>query len=177
MRSLRVMSRLTAAAAAVLCSVALAGCHSDKQQAAAVTGQFMDAMKTGNTAQLKSLLTKKSVEKWNDEFGKSMTSQTTQDGEYKLGDAEITDDTAAVPVTITSTKHPAPQTIKIKLRKEDGQWKVYAMSFATPGGPEMTMDFENPEAFLQDLMKAMGGALQKMGSGMQGGGGGAGFGR
>ena len=58
-----------------------------------------------------------------------------------------------------SSSNDAPKTeiITLKLRRENGEWKIWAMRVPlVPNGPTLTMDFEHPEAVIGDAFKQMG---------------------
>lgn len=135
-----------------------AGCNSDQRAAAYVTQQFLDAGKRGDETAVKATLTAKAQEKWSTMIGSSVTKQN-QNAEYTVGDPVITDDIAVVPVQVKAKDQQ--QEIKVKLRKEEGQWRVYAMLIPA-NGIELTLDFENPEEMAGEMFKALGQGMGEM---------------
>ncbi len=74
-----------------------------------------------------------------------------------------------VPVTVKESGKDQP--MKFRMRREEGQWRIYAFAVPlTPGGPEMNIDMEHPEAILGEAFKGMAESMAKgmkaMGEGM-----------
>lgn len=141
----------------------LLGCKSDQSAATETARQFMEAAQKGDAQALKATLTTKAREKMNAGTSSRLNLKKNGTGDYTLGQATVDGDTAQVPMTV---KQEGKETQgHVKLRREEGQWKVHALSIAlVPGGQEMTLDLENPEAILGELMKQM---PQVMGEGMK----------
>ena len=144
------------------------GCNSDKRQASGVATQFLDAMKTGSAESVKPLLTKAAQAKLDSQM---VTSVSGKDkfASYSVGDTVITDQTAVVSATVTDDKN-VTNPISVKLKKEDSNWKVYALSL-NAGTTAITLDFEHPEDFMSAMLEAMGkqmgGAMKALGDGLK----------
>jgi hypothetical protein len=134
-----------------------AGCApSERQRVQTVSDQFLDAMAQEDWDRAKPLLT----EKARDSMGRinPFTQDRETEGEktlagrskikdYTLGDPVIEDTAAAVPVTLTEADHLRLGTLR--LRREDGEWRVRALRIEGENdAPGATLDFENPESFL-----------------------------
>lgn len=141
----------------------LLGCHNDQRASEDTARSFMEAAQKGDEQALKATLTTKAREKLNAGTSSRLNLKKNGAGDYTLGQATVDGDTAQVPMTL---KREGKETKgHIKLRREEGQWKVYALSAPlVPGGQELTFDLENPEAILGELMKQM---PQVMGEGMK----------
>lgn len=141
----------------------LLGCRSDQSAATETARQFMEAAQKGDEQALKATLTTKAREKMNAGTSSRLNLKKNGTGDYTLGQATVDGDTAQVPMTLKQSDKETQG--HVKLRREEGQWKVYALSIAlVPGGQEMNLDLENPEAILGELMKQM---PQVMGEGMK----------
>ena len=153
----------------LLCGMALTGCQKSEEQKAKETEQaFLNAANTDNVAALKNTLTEQAQRNIKaDTMGKSADS-------FTLENASVHDDTAQVTFVL---KEKGGETTPghFKMRRENGEWRIYAMTVkALPNGGEFTMDFENP-AFLsemfyelgKDIAKALGEGLKAMGEGFK----------
>lgn len=62
--------------------------------------------------------------------------------DYTVGQAVITENTAQVPVTMKDKGKNVQ--IKLTMRREANQWKIYAVTFPLyPGEVEITLDLEH----------------------------------
>lgn len=77
---------------------------------------------------------------------------------YRVGRAETTGETAKVPVT-TEVSGPMGQqqaSATLLLRRENDRWLVYGVTATFgPGGQELTMDFENPQAIVDTIKQGL----------------------
>jgi hypothetical protein len=79
--------------------------------------------------------------------GKGTTAEPSRVIDYTVGEPNVEDTVAAVPVTLTETGHSRLGTLR--LRREDGEWRVRALRVEGENdAPGVTLDFENPEAAL-----------------------------
>src|SRR5579859_6458244 len=135
------------------CMMFVAGCQGEEQKATDTASSFLAACKAGNLTTAKSLMTKASVAKWNEAVTpKFFDSSGYQD--YTLGDTVITDNTASVTVTLKDKAGNASNS-KLKERKEDGKWLVYAISSKVQD-MDFSLDFEHPEEAINRMMMVLG---------------------
>lgn len=113
-----------------------------------VTQSFMQALDSGNTEQCKPYLTAQSLQNFD-----LMFSQFPKLDGYTVGTATNSGDTSQVPVQITLMGNS--QNSETLLRKDGGNWRIYGMRMMPMPGMKMTMDFEHPEAMLDDLKGMM----------------------
>ncbi len=174
---------------------------SDAQMAGDTARTFMSALANDDKMLARAQMTRLAREKMADADSASDKSGGMGKDGYTVGEATIDGDSASVPVTVTEANDgtggegeseaapPAPtvteigsdnasketrsstQTIVLKMRREEGQWKVWAMRVPlAPGGPNITMDFEHPEAILGEAFKGIGegigAAMKGLGEGM-----------
>jgi hypothetical protein len=153
-----------------LYSVSLYGCaYTDPQAAAATAQAFMEAGKKGDRQAWEATLTEKARQEMDTQVGKKVNVKDQVPGGYTIGQPTITDDTAEVPVTVKGKDQNAESetTIKLKMRREKGDWRVYAMTLpTTPDGPEFTVDFENTAALLGEIMKQVPQGMNALGAGL-----------
>ncbi|MBC8101493.1 MAG: DUF4878 domain-containing protein [Cytophagales bacterium] len=163
---------IAAACAAVAIALSVMGCgRTERQQVQTVSDQFLEAMAQEDWSRAKPLLT----EKARDAMGNLNPFQTEQDlqaerpspgpsssasaGTYTVGEPNIEEESAAVPVTLSRGGKNSTGTLR--LRREDGQWRVRALRIEGPGDePGITLDFENPQAALAGM------AFRVMGEGV-----------
>jgi hypothetical protein len=133
---------------------------------------FMVASQDGDVDAVKALLTDKARELVESQLAVAgmpgrMPGAKGLEVKYRVGQAATSGDTAKVPVT-TDVNGPAGQqqiTTTLLLRRERGAWRVYGMSVTGgPGGMELTMDFENPQASAEALKQSLNDALAKKGT-------------
>ena len=144
----------------------LAGCGpSDSQKAQRTARTFIAAMQDGDRAAVERIITRAARER----VGASGIVPERKDGKsgsgFSLGEPVVQGDTAIVPATLTEKDRNAEVTIR--LRREEKEWRVYAMTVPMiPGGPPLTCDFEHPEAAFADSFREMGRAAGYMAAGM-----------
>jgi hypothetical protein len=154
-------------------------CGCGRNDPASVTRAFLEASSRKDKASAEKYLTKLARQNINysgkDKGGTvSITDKDPVTGadrkwdDYNVGDAVITDDSATVPVT--SKNGNKPETIRFKLKQDEGAWRIYA--FAIPvdqTGTEITLDLEHPERIAGELLKILpqelGEGLKKLGEG------------
>lgn len=147
-----------------LLAVGLTGCAiSDGQRAQNTAQAFVEAMSREDRQAIKETVTARA---WaNLSGGNENKEPNKEQPTYSVGQAVITDDTAQVPITATENGKETP--LHIKLRREDHEWRVYAMSVPSRfGGSELTIDFEHPEEIYGEVFKGMGQAMGAMFKGM-----------
>jgi hypothetical protein len=85
---------------------------------------------------------------------------------YEIRNATIEGAEASVPVEAVSAGDT--ETLNLKLRQEDGAWRLYAIGMELAPGNEMTINFENIGEMLQGMVEGMGEALgEALTSGME----------
>ena len=161
------------------------GCgKSDNAQVSEAAKTFMSGSANGDRSLMESTLTKLAREKVSDGSVSIGGENGMGRNGYTIGTPAIDSDSASVPVTITTkgesaepttvtevgedtgegtndalSSNDAPKTeiITLKLRRESGEWKIWAMRVPlVPNGPTLTMDFEHPEAVIGNAFKQMG---------------------
>lgn len=146
-----------------------AGCGtSERQRVQTVSDQFLEAMTAEDWTRAKPLLTEKARDAMgqNNFFAPDGTAHDTPKASptagaetYTIGDPIVEEQTASVPVTMTRAGRTVPG--MLRLRREDGEWRVRALRIEGEGdAPGITLDFENPEAAL------LGAAFRALGEGM-----------
>jgi hypothetical protein len=79
-------------------------------------------------------------------------------GAYTVATATIDGDEAQVPVTMEQSG--TDQRGTLKMRQDDGAWRIYAMALSMAEGMEITINFEQMESMMDSFTDAMGDALQ-----------------
>ena len=152
--------RIWIVAAVCTVGVALSGC-SFKRSPEATTSQFMEALRRADEPAVRSLMTRAARERTNKplDLGHKDTMQ------YTLGQPTVHDDTASVPVTIHD--NGKTDSITVKMKQDEGEWRVYALGFAVaPGSSEITFDMEHPDALFADIFRGLGEGMGAMFKGM-----------
>lgn len=122
---------------------------------AKVAEGFMTSALSGDPAALQPYVTAKAWEKMGGAAGAgAMGGDFPKPENYTVGAEVINGDTAQVPVQVTQFGMTVSQ--DLLLRKESAGWRVYAMRVAPMPGMNMTIDFENPEAMVNEMQKMMG---------------------
>lgn len=148
-----------------------AGCGpSERQRVQTVSDQFLDAMSQENWSRAKPLLTEKgrdamgSVNPFADDSetgGEKQAASSPRTETYTVGEPKIDDTLAAVPVTLVSGDQTQTSLGTLRLRREDGEWRVRALRIeGEDDSPGITLDFENPGAAL------LGAAFRAVGEGI-----------
>ena len=146
---------------AALGAAILTGCGpSDSQKAQRSAREFIAAMQDGDTAAIERTLTAKARETTG---GGAFAEKKSGDsgGGYAMGDATIQENTAIVPFVLTRGDDRTD--VKVLLRREGPEWRVYAMSGPLPyGGGDITFDFENPAKGMNKSFGALGRMMGEM---------------
>lgn len=134
----------------------LTGCfRSDEQAATDVAREFLEAGKRGDDQAVKATLSQKANDVVNSNPNKKGSPlHANRSGDYTLGQAVISGDTAQVPVHAKG--EVGKQEMQILLKREDRSWKVYGIAMAMPDGTKMTLNFEKPEELVGEMMKMLG---------------------
>src|ERR1041385_1109107 len=138
----------------------LTGCgFSDESRAQTTTRACVEAFQRDDRLAVKETVTAKA---WANLSGSLENKEPKKDqADFSVGQAVITDDTALV--AVTTRDNGKETTGHVKLRREEREWRVYAISFpAGSGGPEVTIDFEHPEAMFGEMFKGLGEAMGAM---------------
>jgi hypothetical protein len=159
------LNRLPVFAIMTFSALLLAGCRGGDPSS--VTRQFIDACNRNDSPGAEALLTKLARQNTNTDSGKSI-SLTKKDpttgadrkwNDFVVGSASIDGDNAIVPVT--TNKDGKSETVKFKLRREDGAWRIFALIIPISPGNEMTLDLEHPESMFAEMFKALPQAMEK----------------
>lgn len=166
------MLKLMQFAALFLVCASMVGCG--RHDPSSVTKSFIEASNRGDKETAESLLTRLARENVRSGKGEGVsiirkdpvTKKDRKWDDYTVGAATVGGDNATVPIS-TKTNEKA-ETIKVKLRREDGSWRVYGFALPIdPNGQEITLDLEHPEHFAGELLKilptAFGEGLKKLG--------------
>jgi len=133
-----------------------------------VTEGMIKASSSGNMADLQPFLTAKAWEKLGGGVamgGMAMAGDFPKPESYTLGAEVINGNEAQVPVQVTQLGMTVKQ--DVLLRKESAGWRIYAMRVEPMPGMKMTIDFENPEAMVNEMQKMMGNMSPEMMKGME----------
>lgn len=114
-----------------------------------VTGSFLQALQTGDIQQCKPYMTEKA---WQS-IGAMPTDAMPPMEIYTVGAATTTGETSQVAVQVTQMGMTVPQ--DVLLRTENGPWRVYGMRMTPMPGMTMTIDFENPQAIIDEMNNMM----------------------
>jgi hypothetical protein len=87
---------------------------------------------------------------------------------FTVGEPVVQEDTATVPVILKDQNGSTDAALK--LRREEGEWRVRGIALATyPGGPQFNLNFENPQSVIPEAFRAAGFALGQVTRGMEAG--------
>ena len=146
------------------------GCReTERQRVRTVSDQFLDAMSQEDWSRAKPLLTEKArdamgnvnlfANKEKADDGNPAPSAASGADDYTIGEPRIDDSDASVPITFTRKGKTSDG--KLRLRREDGEWRVRSLRIEGENDlPGITLDFENPEGAL------LGAAFRAFGEGM-----------
>lgn len=152
----------------LLSAFLLAGCVREEDKARTVTDRFLSAIERGDRPALEQTMTARARTQTGSPS--STLASHDSDGKHSIGTPQIQGDEAVVPVTLTD--EDGNKDAKIRLRREGGEWRVYAMAIPTfPGGSDFTIDFENPSAMIGEGFRAFGEAMGQFARGMEQGAG------
>ena len=120
-----------------------------------VAARVMDAASTQDEEAFMAVLTAKARESLASDDEGSFGGQDYDS--YEIGDATIEGTEASVPVE--AVEAGATEKLNLKLRQEDGAWRLYAMGMELAPGNEMTINFENIGEMMQGMVEGLGEAL------------------
>lgn len=170
-----------------------AGCgKSDAQQVNETARTFMSGMANDDRTLVEGTLTGLARQKMQEGETSAPNKEGIGHDGYTIGTPHIDGESASVPVTVTKndgatppatdtevkpeedareSDKPQTETVTLKFRRENGAWKIWAMRVPfIPGGSNLTMDFEHPEAVVGDAFKGIGegvgAAMKGFGQGM-----------
>lgn len=116
-----------------------------------VTRGFMEASKSGNMQPIEPYVTAKAWELLRQ--SPPMAANMPALESYTVGTAAMSGSTAEVPVEVNQMGMTV--TNNVLLRQETGDWRVYGVRVNPMPGMTMTMNFENPEAMMEEAQKMM----------------------
>jgi hypothetical protein len=152
----------------LLAAALLAGCVRDEDTARAVTDRFLSAAERGDRPTLERTLTVRARQQM--ASSGSVVPNRDSDDRHSVGTPVIQGDEAIVPVTLTD--EDGNQDAKVRLRREGGEWRVYALALPVlPGASDVTLNFENPTAVIGEGFRAFGEAMGQFARGMEQGAG------
>ncbi len=120
-----------------------------------VAERVMQAATSKDEAAFMAVLTAKARESLASDDSGSFSGQEYES--YEIGDAVIDGSEASVPVSATNAGES--ENLNLKLRREDGAWRLYAMGMVVAPDTEMTINFENIGQMMQELTEGLGEAL------------------
>lgn len=131
------------------------GCSRDTDRARDSARSFLSAMNRSDISAMQAVATKAARPNLASLFKDSKSEATG----FTLGDAKVTEDAATVSVTLSDAK-----TGSVLLRREENEWRVYALRMDLSAGNTLTVDFEHPENLLGEAFTVMG---KELGKGME----------
>ena len=145
----------------------LTGCASEQDNARKTADQFLTALERGDRAAVEKYLTPTARQRGAmGASGFAPSPSGDKDARHSLGTPTITENIATVPVTLTDDGEN--RDANLYLRKEGTAWGVYGLGLPiTPGGPEIKIDFENPENSITETMHSVGKGLGQLFSGVE----------
>lgn len=117
-----------------------------------VVENFVQAANTGDQAALEETLTEKARAGLTQGGGFSVGAASYSD--YTIGQSSIAGDTASVPLTVVEDGEP--QAMTMQLRRENGQWGIYAMAIEAGEGVSFTADLETLGESLAGMAQSIG---------------------
>lgn len=151
----------------VIAALALGGCMSEPDHARKTADQFLTALERGDRAAVEKYLTPGARQRGAmgiSEF--TPTGSGDNRGRHSLGTPTLNGSLATVPVTLTGDGEN--RDANLYLRKDGNAWGVYALGMPImPGGPEIKVDFENPENTFTETFHALGKGLGQAVSGIE----------
>ncbi|MDX1932862.1 MAG: hypothetical protein SFU56_09685 [Capsulimonadales bacterium] len=141
------------------------GCRSDASDVRSVARAFIEASGREDAAAVRQVVTR-GARPYFQEHTATPKRETGNVGGFKVEEPTIQGETAVVPVRWTD--ETGAEVRSLRLRREEGEWRVYALELPSfPGGPTMTMDFENPMAILPQAMRTAGVVMGQAARGME----------
>lgn len=149
----------------LLLGLLVGGCGLNSEQAAQeTTRRFVNAMETGNRTEFLDTLTATANRKMMEYPSFVPEPSEAAKTKYTVGRPAIQREYASVPVTLEHDK--AVTNATLRLRFEEGNWRVASLQLhENSNSPEVTMDFENPDADIVNTFRGLG---QTMGAVMRG---------
>lgn len=151
----------------VISVLALTGCASEQDNARKTADQFLTALERGDRAAVEKYLTPVARQKGAmgaSDFAPSHSDD--KDARHSVGTPTLNGNEASIPITLTGKGDN--QDARIYLRKEENAWGVYALGMPIgPGGPEIKVDFENPEKTITESFRAVGQGLGQVFKGIE----------
>lgn len=126
------------------------GSAKDVAAVKAVAQAFLEASKNNDAKAFRAVLTEKAR--------KNLQSGAFEQQELSgsIGDITVKRNTAEVSIIVPAGEGQDLEAI-LKLRRESGEWRVYAFAAPLPqllGGRRITIDFENPQATQKEMVQA-----------------------
>ncbi|WP_309718683.1 hypothetical protein [Armatimonas sp.] len=142
--------------AAVVCCLST-GCSNDTSRARESARLFLSALSRGDANEAQKFTTMAA----RPYVAKITPESTTSKAGFTLGDTVvIKDNSAEVPAQFQGDdSKPYPGTVF--LRKEENEWRVWALRIKLPSGYELMMDLEHPERMVGELLGAATGEFWK----------------
>lgn len=113
---------------------------------------FLDACRRNDTSAIRAALTARARSNVSVHPNEESPPKDMKPADWRIGRTTITGDTASVAITMkddSGTEAPG----HLKLRREDGEWRVYAMAVEVPpAGRELVLDFEHPESIAGEAL-------------------------
>lgn len=143
--------------AALVCCVSC-GCASDASRAREAAQTFLSAMNQADTTKAQAVATLAA----RPNIALMLKDNKPSKAGFTLGEATIKDETAEVSVTLSGdSPESKPTPGKLLLRREEKEWRVWALRLLPEGGPELTLDLEHPERIVGEALGAAFGAFAK----------------
>ncbi len=139
--------------AALVCCVS-SGCMSESTRAHNAAQTFLTALSRGDSAGAQAVATKAA----RPNLAGFLKDSSSVRGEFTLEAAQLSESAAEVPVTFTGT---SPRKGSVLLRREENEWRVWALRIKADHGAELTLDFEHPERMAGEVLGAALGELAK----------------
>jgi hypothetical protein len=140
----------------------------ERNRAGEAARRFLAAMDDGDQAAAERSLTRRAREQMRSSDLLPHGNGEKRSTGFTVGEPAVHEDTATVPVVLKDVKESTDATLK--LRREEGEWRVSGIALATyPGGPQFNVDFENPESVIPEAYRTVGFALGQMTHGMEAG--------
>ena len=139
--------------AALVCCVS-SGCMSENTRAYNAAQTFLTALSRGDSAGAQAVATKAA----RPNLAGFLKDSSSVRGEFTLETAQLSEGAAEVPVTFTGA---SPSKGSVLLRREENEWRVWALRIKADHGAELTVDFEHPERMVGEVLGAAVGELAK----------------
>jgi ribonucleotide monophosphatase NagD (HAD superfamily) len=143
--------------AALVCCLST-GCTNDTSRARESARIFLSAMNRGDATEAQKVATLTA----RPHVATMLEDNKPTRGAFTLGTPVLKEDMAEVPMTLTSTNSDTKPTVgSVLLRREEKEWRVWALRVKMEGKPELTVDFEHPERMVGELLEAALGEFAK----------------